>query len=130
MVLAQGDRMLAVVWKKGDRDLRREVPAGDYTVRTTRIERMKGKQWWFVSSTGKTKLVVEKNKTTKFIADDAVQFRGNANVRDGKLQLGFGISGADKRGLSVYRDGKRVPVTYRLLDKNGKAVAKGTMNYG
>jgi hypothetical protein len=26
------------------------------------------------------------------------------------LTLGFGITTKDKRGLSVYRDGKRVPV--------------------
>jgi hypothetical protein len=45
------------------------------------------------------------------------------------LTLGFGITTKDKRGLSVYRDGKRVPVIYKVFDKKGKVLAQGTMNY-
>ncbi|MHC4450497.1 MAG: hypothetical protein ACYS0E_10250 [Planctomycetota bacterium] len=45
------------------------------------------------------------------------------------MTLGFGITTKDKRGLSVYRDGKRVPVIYKVFDKKGKVLAQGTMNY-
>ncbi|MHC4957726.1 MAG: hypothetical protein ACYTGN_05065 [Planctomycetota bacterium] len=50
--------------------------------------------------------------------------------RGGGLQLGFSITGADGRGLSIYRNGKRVAVSYRLVDGNGKVLDRGPMNYG
>ncbi len=50
--------------------------------------------------------------------------------KKGQLQLGFGIRGADGRGLSVYRNDKRVPVTYKVLSSKGKPLAWGKMNYG
>jgi hypothetical protein len=50
--------------------------------------------------------------------------------KKGRLQLGFGIQGADGRGLSVYRNDKRVPVTYKLLARKGRVLASGGMNYG
>ena len=31
---------------------------------------------------------------------------------------------------AVYKDGKRVPVTYKVLGKDGAVLAEGTMNYG
>jgi hypothetical protein len=33
-------------------------------------------------------------------------------------------------GLSVYQDGKRIPLRYRLEGPGGAEVAAGTLNYG
>ena len=130
IVLQRGDRLLTLHWPKDDKDLRRRLPAGEYLLRTTRLEREKGGVPWFLSSTGPAKRKLHLKKGTKLSIDDSVMFRSSARRRGGKLQLGFGITTKDKRGLSIYRDGKRVPVTYRVLDKKGKVLAQGTMNYG
>ena len=132
IILQRGDRVFALVWSLNDKDRRRALPAGEYLLRTTRLEREKDGAWWFLSSTGPAKqpVHVTKRPITKLSIDDTVQFRGMVKRRGDKLQLGFSITGADKRGLSVYRDGKRVPVSYKVLDSKGKLLTKGRMNYG
>jgi len=130
IVLQRGDRLMTLHWSKDDKDRRRRLAAGEYLVRTMRIERQKEGTWWFLSSTGPAKRKLHLKKGTKLSIDDSVMFRSIARRRGDKLQLGFGITTKDKRGLSIYRDGKRVPVTYRVLDKKGKVLAQGTMNYG
>ena len=49
----------------------------------------------------------------------------SAGGRRGKLLI------APRRiGLSVYRSGKRIPISYRILDNTGAELAVGTMKYG
>ncbi|MHC4847017.1 MAG: hypothetical protein ACYTEG_01010 [Planctomycetota bacterium] len=130
ILLQRGDRLLTLHWSKKDKDRRRRLPEGDYLLRTTRIEREKKGIWWFLSSTGPAKRKVRVARGAKLSIDDTVHFRSIARRRNGKLQLGFGITTKRKRGLSVYRDGKRVPVGYKLFDKKGELIKQGTMNYG
>ena len=46
------------------------------------------------------------------------------------LQLNFSLINKNRHGLSIYHDGKRVPVTYTVLSKKGSRLAWGKMNYG
>ncbi|MHC4941229.1 MAG: hypothetical protein ACYTHK_20025 [Planctomycetota bacterium] len=130
ITLQRGDRLLTLHWTARDRDNRRRIPAGEYLLRTTRLEREKSGVWWFLSSTGPAKRKLRIAKGTKLSVGDTVHFRGIARRRGANLQLGFGITSSDKRGLSIYRDGKRVPVRYRLFDDKSKLLVEGTMNYG
>ncbi len=136
VVLARGDRLFTLVWSSKDtaKTRRRALPAGEYRVRTTRIEGQKDGAWWFLSSTGPAgegrKVRVTKRDATKFSIADTVVFEAIVRQHRGKMMLGFSIAGTDGRGLSVYRDGKRVPVAYKILGKKGKTLAQGTMNYG
>ncbi len=34
------------------------------------------------------------------------------------------------RGLTVYKNDKRVPVAYKVFAKDSEVLAEGTMNYG
>ena len=88
--------------------------------------------WWFLSSTGPAvkKVQVSARSPNKLAIPGAVHFKARAHRKGQKLQLGFALFGADHRGISIYREGKRVPVTYRVLDQKGKTIAKGAMNYG
>ena len=125
-IILQGTKGdVAVVWKAGEKDRARTLPAGAYRLRTTRIEREKDGEHWFLSSTSPPGLVVvvEPGKTATIDVKDEVHFKGRVRAHGGKVHLGFGITGADGRGLSVYRNDKRVAVTYRVL-------AEGAMNYG
>jgi hypothetical protein len=132
VILQRGDRLFALVWSKDDKDRRRALPPGEYRLRTTRLEGEKDGAWWFLSSTGPAKTVVRvaERGPTKFSIPGEVHFKACARRRGQKLQLGFAIFSAEHRGLSVYRDGKRVPVTYKVLDKMGKVIDEGRMNYG
>ena len=127
-----GGDVAALVWKFDDKDRRRALPPGAYRLRTTRIERMAGKDHWFLSSTGPpgAERVLKADKTARIEVGDTVHFAAKARRKGGRLQLNFAIRGADHRGLSVYKNDKRVPVTWRQLSKKGKVLASGKMNYG
>ena len=62
---------------------------------------------------------------------NTIHFTGKVK-RNGKrqLRLGFGIQSKDRHGLSIYKAGKRVPVTYKVLSSKGTPLARGKMNYG
>ncbi len=130
IILAGDKGDFALVWKgkKGSRSL---LPGG-YRLKTTRIARTKGKGHWFLSQTGPPlpPQQLEPGKTIRIDVGDSVHFTPSVKREKGRLQLGFGIRGADGRGLSVYRNDKRVPVTYKLLSRDGRVVASGKMNYG
>ena len=132
ILLGPGGDTAALVWKLDDKDRRRALPPGAYRLRTTRIERLTGKDHWFLSSTGPpgAERVLKADKTARIDVDDTVQFKAGARRNGGRLQLNFVIFGADHRGLSVYKNDKRVPVTWKQLSKKGKTLASGKMNYG
>jgi hypothetical protein len=123
-VLANDNGLITLVWDpKGPAP---GAPPGTYRVRSTRITRG---NWIISASAGPEPVLTVKDKA-ELKVDETVRFEGLAKRRGGKLQLGFNIKGTDGRGLSVYKDGKRVPVTYRVLAKDGAVVAEGTMAYG
>ena len=128
-----GGDEVCIVW--GPRQPQARVTFGRYTVRTTRIERKLNDERWFLSSCGpvaqKQKKIKLKRGENNFKLGDSVHFEGMIRGwRDGRLQLGFAVRGKDNRGLSVYRNDKRVPVTYKILTKKGKVLKQGSMNYG
>jgi len=130
IVLSRGDRIVSLVWT-GTREPR-ALPAGSWHMRTTRIERTKGKTHWFISSTSPhgEPLDLPAGKTTRAEVSPIVVFRGKATRKGRTLQLGFAITGKDKRGLSIYRNYKRVPVRYDVRGRGGRILHSGRMNYG
>jgi hypothetical protein len=130
--VVRGDRLYRLAWPLDDKDKRRMLAPGKYIVRTTRIERKKGESTWFFSASSPKgrPLTVERTGRTKLALSDRLMLKGHAKPKGKGLQLGFGLRCTDGRGVSVYRDGKRIAVRYRVLDKNGNTLAKGAMNYG
>lgn len=115
------------------------LPPGKYRVRTTRIVR----ENFIISSAGTPvpelevkdpakgdKRMMDVAETARLEVGETVRFMARAKRQDGKLKLGFAIKGADGRGLTVYKDDKRVPVTYKVLAADGKVLAEGKMTYG
>jgi len=100
--------------------------AGTYRVRATRIVR----ENFLISCSGKPEPSLVVKDGAKLEVDETIRFECRAKRKGRRLDLGFVIKGADGRGLSVYKDGKRVPVTYKVLGKDGAVLAEGTMNYG
>lgn len=112
---------------------------GKYRVRSTRIAR----EGWLLSSSGapwpefvvkdaakERPRLMDVGLVARLEVDETVRFDGRARRQGGKLQLGFALKGADSRGLTVYKEGVRVPVTYKVLAKDGAVLALGTMTYG
>ena len=132
VILLRGDRHVTLKWSKDDRDRRRALEPGDWKLRTTRLEREQNGEHWFLSSTGPAKksLHVAKSGATKIAIGGEVHFKAHAKKNGKRLNLGFGLMTADHSGLSVYRAGKRVPVTYKVLDRKGRVLERGRMNYG
>jgi len=132
VVLQRGDRLLRVVWPLGARDQRRVLPPGKYRLRELRIERKKGEAIWFVSSSGPPyqPLQVSAKGLTKLTIDDGLVCKLNVKPKGEKLTIGFKMRAERGHNITLFKNGKRVVLTYRVLDAKGKQLAQGTMNYG
>ena len=134
ILLTGPDGDVTLVWKDGEKGKARALPPGSYRLRTIRVERVQDGTHWFLSSTGpKGKPMDLAGRRTKRVdVTDTVHFRHqiNPDPKSGGLNLGFSIKTADDRGLSIYKDGRRVPVRYEVLAKGGAVLAQGTMKYG
>ena len=132
IVLQRGDRVFNLVWSAKDKDRRRALPAGEYRLRSTHLAREADDAWWFISQSGPPfeKVPVAKTGATKFTLIGTVRFDAAASRDDKKLMLTFSITGADDRNVSVFRNGKRITVAYKVFDAKGKELAHGPMKYG
>ncbi len=137
-ILSGPDGDVALVWDATDDAAKRALPPASYRIRTLRIERIERTDasdestHWFVSSTGpaQEKVTVKAGMTAKLEVSATVHFEGQVKRKGGQLQLGFSIKSKAGRGLSVYRSDARVKTTYEILDRKGKVLASGPMNYG
>ena len=106
----------------------RTLPAGKYRLRTYRIEREKEGVSWHISATAHTIQEVEvlagKNVTVKIDA----RIHMTSHVRGKRAMMS--IVGAKHAGLSIYRAQSRIPVKYRVLDRDKNELASGAMTYG
>ena len=140
------NRMYRLEWKSKDEQQRLALPPGHYTITGYRIARTdkQGKKW-FLSATshGHKKIKVTAGKTEKVEIDPRIHLSTTATARSGKIHGRMMISGDNaggrqrnllrpprRIGLSVYRSGKRIPISYRILDNTGAELASGTMKYG
>ncbi len=122
-----------VGWQKDDADRRRVLPPGEYTLTGYTLVRRdpQGKEW-FVGASGKRirKLTVRAGEEQKVALDEAVFMQCRPVLGKGQVQVQMILQGEHHSGLTLYRDGKRVLVGYRLTDGQGKEVASGQLEYG
>ena len=106
----------------------RVLPVGNYRLRTYRILGMDGDQPWHISATKPTikRIEVLEGETTVIDIDQTIHL----STRVGHGMAMVSISGEERAGLTIYRGQQRIPMGYRLLDADGKQVAKGSLAYG
>jgi len=113
---------------------RRSLPAGVYTLIGYRvIRRDKAGKIWFVSATaprGIRKFAVVAGKQGKLEIDEQVAVDCAARRTKLGLRLLVTVTGEIESGLSIYRNGRRIPLEYRVLDSKGRVVARGGLEYG
>lgn len=133
-------------WKARDKDRRRSLPPGLYTITGYRLSRQdKHGEKWFLSATshGHRKLQVASDKPARVEIDPRIHLSTSAATQAGKLRGSMMLSGdssggrsgdilkaARRIGLSIYRSGKRIPIPYRILDNKKAELASGIMKYG
>ena len=106
----------------------RSVPAGTYRLRTYRIVRREGDALWHISVTAPTLQTIDVRP------GENIKVEVGADIHLGKKLGGeraqMRISDAEGAGLSIYREGKRIPIDYRILGSGGEQLASGRMRYG
>jgi hypothetical protein len=118
---------------KTKQDMRRALPAGKYTLTGYRLERHDDQgRAWFVSSTsghGIRKFEIRAGESQRITVPHAITFNCRTRVKDTGVQVMMGIQGAPHAGLSIYCDGRRIPIRY-LVSSGDKVLADGVMKYG
>ncbi len=108
---------------------RRELAAGRYTLVGYRlIARDERKRTWHVSASavkGVT-LDVQAGRENRLEIEPTIQIVERVQS-DGMSVSVQGISGA---GLSIYKEGKRIPLGFRRLDEEGRKLGEGKIAYG
>ncbi len=110
-------------------DRRRGLPPGSYDVTGYRmIDRSREGEEWHISVTGVRhwKLEVDTGETLEVEVDATVHMRSGMRGKRATMSI-VGMHGA---GLSIYKDGRRIPINFRVTDSEGEVLAKGPMNYG
>jgi len=132
VVLMSGDRLVRVVWPLGGEDKRRVLAPGKYTVRELRFEHTHKGAHWFLSSSGPPyqKVEVAARGGTKLVIPDEITCTTKAKRKGAQLNISFAMGAKNGHGITIFKKSLRVPVTYRVLDKDGRELAAGKMNYG
>lgn len=105
------------------------LPAGVYTLVGFRVfDRSRENEVWHISGTG------SKLQRIEIPAQGEVELKISRAISlkqrfDGS-SAGMEIRGAFAAGVSIYKNGARIPVGYRVLDAQGVELTKGAMNYG
>ena len=110
-------------------DRRRALPQGSYDVTGYRlIDRSREDELWHISATGVRhwRLEVDAGETEEVEIDATVHMRSGMRGKRATMSI-VGMHGA---GLSIYKDGRRIPINFRVTDSQGEVLAKGPMNYG
>ena len=128
VVLADGEGTRSLVFGEGatHSDL-----SGDFRLRSVRFAKRHEKHAWMLSTTAppKARLRLDPTKPRVIKGAPVLDFVGRAQSKPGELFLGFTLA-CRKRGVTIYRDARRVAIGYRVLDGKGRALRSGRMNYG
>ena len=105
-----------------------------YTVIGYRVMRRdKSGARWFVSATetrGLKRISVLAGKRQRIEIDPAIAVDCAALRSKTGLRILMTITGENESGLTIFRQGRRIAIQYRVLDAQGRAIASGVMKYG
>lgn len=110
--------------------VRRAVPAGKYRVLGIHaIDRSRRDQVWHLSTSGRRlgTLEVTEGEEVPYELDRTVHIEGA--LQEGK-RISVSVRHTSGAGLTLYRDGRRIPMSYRLVDRRKKTLRSGKITYG
>lgn len=106
----------------------RSLPAGAYKLRTYRILGEADGVQWHVSASAPKIQMLEIRAGQETPLELAMGIEIDAKRHGQRAQMS--ITGHRGAGLSIYRDGVRIPMGYRILDRHGEELITGAMTYG
>ena len=111
-----------------DADRRRALPAGDYRLISYRILMQEGEDAWHVSATGPSirKVSIGPGEDLRIEVDPRIQIASRFH----NSRISIAVRGENKAGLSIYKNGSRIPIGFRLVTEDGDELASGDLEYG
>ena len=118
---------------RAEADRRRPLLPGKYTLTNYRIARRNADgHEWSTSATGRMirqiEVVAGQEQRVEVKAEIAMNCRARP-VREGS-DVQVTISGEHHAGLTIYRDGQRIPLGFVVRDAEGKELTTSPMRYG
>jgi len=108
---------------------RRALPPGDYEVVGYRIiDRSREAETWHVCASRPRLDALRVRAGEEHALSLDATIRVAKRLSDDQIQMA--ITGANAAGLSIYRDGRRIPIRYELRGRDGEVLRAGRMNYG
>ncbi len=74
-------------------------------------------------------MAITEGKPLKIKIDPAVQITSRL-AANGQVQMMVAGAGSERTGATLYKNGKRIPMGYRVLGVDGKALREGSITYG
>ena len=107
----------------------RTLAAGVYTLVGYRIvDRSRPGEVWHISGSGLKLRKIEVPASGEVHVELASKLSVKQRFDGGSA--GMEIRGADGAGVSIYKNGRRIPIGYRVLGDKAEEIARGKMNYG
>ena len=130
-----GGQAFQLLWKKdatGKEDRRRALPPGEYQIIGYRIARRDAEGHdWFIAGTGKIRTVkVHAGHVQDLKLSETIGLDCRTRPQGGELQVQAVAQGEHHCGLSIWKDGLRIPIGFQITDAAGKELASGTLKYG
>lgn len=124
--------VVRLVWDAAAVKSPRSLPAGRYRCVGYRVRKTVDGVDWHLSGAGPSLPVVEveTGSSTHVAFEPAIHLDAKLDTGNRLAFFGSVIQGVNHCGLSVYRDGKRIALNYRLENATGESLAEGKLNYG
>lgn len=114
-------------------DARRPLAPGNYSVVNYRIVRRdeQGIEW-FISAGGKLirKIRVTAGAEVRLDIKPEISLECRVKSTNQGVNIQALIAGAEHAGMTIYRGGTRIPISYTIRDSAGREIATGPMGYG
>lgn len=128
LLRASDGRELRLSWDEPGGERRRALPAGRYGILGYRLSAVADGASWHLVGSGLGNVTVGFSAGgTHVIAIDPVV---RVEERIGADRIEVGLVGHEDAGVSLYRDGARVPLRYRRFDRAGALLGEGMLQFG
>ena len=121
--------LVRLSWEGEGGERRRSLPAGRYALVGYRlIARDGARRTWHVSASVVRDVELDLAADRENALAIEPEIRIETRFRPGGVEVS--VRGAGGSGLTIYREGKRIPLGYRRFDATGAARGEGKITYG
>lgn len=131
---AEDGKLVRLSWEdeepeSANPERRRALAPGSYALAGYRLLQRdaEGKSWHVSASAVKgVSLDVQAGSESRLEIEPAIRIAQRTQPRE----LNVSVQGMQGAGLSIYKEGKRIPLAFRRLDGEGRVLGEGKIQYG